>query len=162
MNGYPYVLSSRIVSVLMMLASCLCLSCGRDTVYSKFQPIRDHAWEKQSEYYFRFEIKDHTIPYHVRIQIRNNDIYPYQNLWLLCNEEQPDGTSLKDTLECMLADDFGKWTGRGIMIRQSAFLLRTGYHFPDTGIYQLNIRHGMRDDVLGGIEDIGLFIEKAN
>ncbi|MDR1098820.1 MAG: gliding motility lipoprotein GldH [Tannerella sp.] len=147
--------------ILIFIASCFCFSCGKDTVYNKFQPIQDKAWKKQSEYYFRFEIKDHTVPYHVTIQMRNNDTYPYQNLWLLCKEEQPDGTVLKDTLECMLADDFGKWTGNGITLYQSAFPLRTHYYFPDTGAYVLNICHGMRDEVLKGIEDIGLFIEKS-
>lgn len=152
-------LSNKIIQ--LFIASCFCFSCGKDTVYNRFQPIQDKAWNKQSEYYFRFEIKDHTTPYHVKIQIRNNDAYPYQNLWLLCKEEQPDSMVLKDTLECMLADDFGKWVGNGITLYQSEFSLHTNYHFPDTGTYILNIRHGMRDDVLKGIEDIGLFIEKA-
>ncbi|HCC53145.1 MAG TPA: gliding motility lipoprotein GldH [Porphyromonadaceae bacterium] len=154
-----HLLNSRIIQ--LFIVSCFCFSCGKDTVYNQFQPIQDKAWKKQSEYYFKFEIKDHTPPYHIKIQIRNNDMYPYQNLWLLCKEEQPDGMVLKDTLECMLADDFGKWIGNGITLYQSEFSLRTDYHFPDTGTYTLNIRHGMRDDVLKGIEDIGLFIEKA-
>jgi gliding motility-associated lipoprotein GldH len=145
-----------------MIASCFCLSCGRDTVYNKFQPIRDNIWDKQSEYYFKFEIKDPTLPYHVRIQVRNSDLYPYQNLWLLCKEERPDSTFVTDTLECLLADDFGKWVGNGITLYQSEFSLHDHYYFPDTGTYTLNLRHGMRDDLLKGIEDIGLLIQKIN
>ncbi|MDR0743056.1 MAG: gliding motility lipoprotein GldH [Tannerella sp.] len=146
---------------MIIIASCFCFSCSNDTVYNKFQPVRGKAWDKESEYYFRFEIKDRTIPYHVRIQVRNNNTYRYQNLWLLCEEEQPDGTVFRDTLECMLADDFGKWAGNGVTLYQSEFPLRSNYHFPDTGAYTLNIRHGMRDDLLKGIEDIGLFILKS-
>ena len=102
----------------IIAASCFCFSCSKDTVYSKFQPIHNKAWEKESGYYFKFEIKDNAVPYHISIQLRNNDIYPYQNLWLLCEEEQPDSTIVKDTLECMLADDFGKWAGNGITLYQ--------------------------------------------
>jgi gliding motility-associated lipoprotein GldH len=88
-------------------------------------------------------------------------MYDYQNLWLLCEEVQPDGASLKDTVECMLADDFGKWNGNGFTLFQNQFVLRNHYIFPDTGKYTVGIRHGMRNDNLRGIEDIGLFIEKA-
>jgi gliding motility-associated lipoprotein GldH len=152
-------LRNRIIPTL--IASCFCFSCGKNTVYNKFQSIRNNAWGKQAEYYFKFEIKDQTVPYHVNIHLRNNDFYPYSNLWLLCREEQPDGTALKDTLEYTLADGFGKWTGNGVTLYQHVLPLRTRYHFPDTGAYILHIRHGMRDDTLRGIEHIGLVIEKA-
>jgi gliding motility-associated lipoprotein GldH len=93
--------------------------------------------------------------------VRNSDLYPYQNLWLLCKQEQPDSMVVTDTLECMLADDFGKWLGNGMTLYQNVFSLRDRYYFPDTGAYTLNIRHGMRDELLKGIENIGLLIEKA-
>ncbi|MDR0395502.1 MAG: gliding motility lipoprotein GldH [Tannerella sp.] len=158
MKTVKHLSHNRIIPII--IASCFCFSCGRDTVYNRFQPIRDKAWDKQSEYYFKFEIKDCTIPYHLKIQVRNSDLYPYQNLWLLCKQEQPDSTFVTDTLECLLADDFGKWLGNGITLYQSEFSLRNHYYFPDTGTYTLNLRHGMRDDLLKGIEDIGLLIEK--
>jgi gliding motility-associated lipoprotein GldH len=146
---------------IVITASCFCISCGNDIIYNKFLSIRGKAWDKQSEYYFEFEIKDRSIPYNILLQIRNNDIYAYQNLWLLCEELQPNGVSSKDTIECMLADDFGKWNGNGITLFQSRFRLRNHYIFPDTGKYTIGIRHGMRDENLKGIEDLGLFIEKA-
>lgn len=149
------------IIIAAITASCLCFSCGNDTVYNKFQPVRDKVWDKRSEYYFKFEIKDSSIPYNILLQIRNNDMYGYQNLWLLCEQLQPDSISVKDTIECMLADDFGKWNGNGITLFQSRFTLHDHYIFPDTGQYTISIRHGMRDDSLKGIEDIGLFIEKA-
>ena len=153
-------LSTNIVSV-AIIASCFLFSCGRDTVYNEFQSINDKAWSKQDEYFFNFEIKDNSIKYDISIQLRNNDTYPYQNLWMFCNELQPSGISAKDTLEYMLADDFGKWTGNGITLFQSLIPLKSSYNFPDTGKYTISIRHGMRDDVLRGIENIGLIIEKS-
>lgn len=152
--------SNNIINILF-IAACFCVSCSNDAVYYKFQPIRGKVWEKQSEYYFEFEIKDCSIPYNILLRIRNSDMYDYQNLWLLCEEVQPDGASLKDTVECMLADDFGKWNGNGFTLFQNQFVLRNHYIFPDTGKYTVGIRHGMRNDNLRGIEDIGLFIEKA-
>jgi gliding motility-associated lipoprotein GldH len=148
-------LSSLTVAIVMVF------SCVSDTVYNRFQPVRGKVWEKQSEYYFKFQIKDPSVPYNILLQIRNSDMYGYQNLWLLCEELQPGSASVKDTIECMLADDFGKWKGNGITLFQSRVTLRDHYSFPDTGQYTISIRHGMRDDRLKGIEDIGLLIEKA-
>ena len=146
---------------IVLAVACCCVSCGNDTVYNKFQPIRDKVWDKQSEYLFEYEINDSSLPYNLLLQIRNNDGYKYQNLWLLCEQRQPDGVLLIDTIECMLADDFGKWHGHGVTLFQSRVALRCRYLFPDTGKYILRLRHGMRDDRLEGIEDIGLFIEKS-
>ena len=151
--------SINIVSVIIA-ASCFFFSCGGHVIFNEFQPIKDKKWNKQDEISFHFEIMDNSIAYNVLLQLRNNDTYPYQNLWLLCDELQPSGISVKDTLEYMLADDFGKWTGNGITLFQNQMLLRSNYHFPDTGKYTINVHHGMRDDILKGIENVGLVIEK--
>jgi gliding motility-associated lipoprotein GldH len=146
---------------ILAVALCFCFSCGNAPVYNKFQPVRDKLWDKHSEYRFEFGIKDRSIPYNISLQIRNNDTYAYQNLWLICQEQQPGMILLNDTIECMLADDFGKWKSNGITLFLNRFALREHYLFPDTGRYTISVRHGMRDDNLTGIEEIGLLIEKA-
>jgi len=150
----------NIISV-FIIASCLLFSCGKDTVYNEYQSVNNKIWNKQDVYFFKFDIKDNSVAYNVSLQLRNNDLYPYQNLWILNEEEQPSGVSVSDTIEYMLADEFGKWTGSGITLFQSQIILRNNYHFPDTGKYTIGIRHGMRDNDLKGIENIGLFIEKS-
>ncbi|MDR2914753.1 MAG: gliding motility lipoprotein GldH [Tannerella sp.] len=144
-----------------LISSCFFFSCSKDTVYNEFQPVQQNVWDKHSEYFFNFEINDNSLPYNISLQLRNSDIYPYQNLWILFNELQPSEVFIKDTIEFMLADDFGKWTGNGITLFQNQIPIRKNYHFPDTGKYTISIQHGMRDDKLKGIEDIGLLIEKA-
>jgi len=156
---YKHSLSS-IISI-TIIASCFCLSCSNDIVYNKFQPIQDKVWDKQAEYFFTFDITDASVLYDISLQLRNNNMYPYQNLWVISEERHIDSIYRKDTLEFMLADDFGRWTGNGIALFQSQMILRDNYQFPDTGQYTIGIRHGMRDDKLKGIEDIGLHIEKS-
>jgi gliding motility-associated lipoprotein GldH len=146
---------------IFIIAACFCLSCSNGAVYDRYQPVSGKVWNKQSEYYFKFEIKDRSIPYNISLQIRNNDRYAYRNLWLICKEQQPGDVLLNDTIECMLADEFGKWKSSGITLFQHRFALREHYLFPDTGRYTISLRHGMRDDNLTGIEDVGLSIEKA-
>ena len=156
-----YNRSLRIGSSLIIVSICFLVSCGKEIVYSEFQPVQDKLWDKSKEYFFNFEIMDTSIPYNISLQLRNNDMYPYQNIWVLFEESQPAGTTTKDTIEYMLADDFGKWKGNGISLFQNRIPIKNSYIFPDTGKYSINIRHGMRDEKLKGIEDIGLHIESA-
>lgn len=144
---------------ILLIASCFLFSCSKSTVYNEFQSIQNKIWDKQDEYFFNFEIKDKSVSYNISLQLRNNDIYPYQNIWILSNELQPSGGAIKDTIEYILADDYGKWKGNGITLFQNQITLRNNYHFPDTGKYTISVRHGMRDEKLKGVEDIGLFIE---
>ena len=88
-------------------------------------------------------------------------MYPYQNLWLFCSEEQPIGPLHRDTIECMLADEFGKWYGHGISLYQSSFPIHSQYKFPHAGQYTFSFRQGMRDDALKGIQEIGFSVRPA-
>ena len=139
----------------------VCLSCAKTVFYEKYQTI-DNPWDKNKEYFFTCEIEDNSVSYNISLEIRNNNLYPYQNLWLFCSEVQPAGVILRDTIECMLADDFGKWYGTGISIYHLSIPVRTRHIFPYKGKYTFNIRQGMRDERLKGIEQIGVCIEKNN
>lgn len=154
------MLSKRISSVLWLIGS-LFFSCANDTPYYQYQVIENTAWEKDKIYYFTFLITDNSRPYTITLDIRNNNKYPYQNLWLFYNEEPPIGTITKDTIECVLADEFGKWYGHGISLYESSFPLRENYTFPHPGQYTFSFRQGMRDSVIVGIQEIGLRIQSS-
>ena len=130
-------------------------------LYDQYQAINNITWEKDKEYYFTFEVKDISVPYDLTLEVRNNNLYPYQNLWLFCSEEQPIGPLRRDTIECMLADEFGKWHGHGISLYQSSFPIHSQYKFPHAGQYTFSFRQGMRDDALKGIQEIGFSVRPA-
>ncbi|MDR1335346.1 MAG: gliding motility lipoprotein GldH [Tannerella sp.] len=140
------------------LSIALCLSCRDDVFYRQYQLV-DLEWSRDKEYYFTYEITDSSVPYRFSIEIRNNNLYPYRNLWLFCSEEQPVGPVRRDTLECLLADDYGKWLGRGFSVYHLGIPVRTHHRFQHRGQYTFSIRHGMRDATIKGIEEIGLHIE---
>jgi gliding motility-associated lipoprotein GldH len=144
--------------MIMALLMTLCLSCRDKAFYHQYRLV-DLEWSKNREYYFTYEITDNSVPYRFSIEIRNNSLYPYQNLWLFCSEEQPVGPVQLDTVECLLANDYGKWLGRGFSIYHLNIPVRTHYRFLHRGQYTFSIRHGMRDSVIRGLEEIGLCIE---
>ena len=143
------------------MAVCLFISCNKDIVYNDFRPVPDKEWDKQFGFDFHFDLKDASIPYDITLQLRNSVFYPYQNLWILFDELHSSEIEIKDTIEYRLVDDFGRWTGSGITLFQNQFPIRTNYHFPDTGKYTIIIRHGMRDERLKGMEDVGLQIRTS-
>ncbi|MDR1981741.1 MAG: gliding motility lipoprotein GldH [Tannerellaceae bacterium] len=153
--------SKRIKGLLIAIGCFACVSCENKAVYDQYQVIENALWEKDKEYYFTFEVQDISVPYTITFEVRNNNWYPYQNLWIFYSEEKPIGSIRRDTLECMLADETGKWYGHGISLHQSGFPVRTNYLFPHEGQYTFGFRQGMRNDALKGIQEIGLRVEKA-
>ena len=68
----------------------------------------------------------------------------------------------RDTIECDLADSYGRWLGNGASIYELPLLYTSSYQFARTGEYLFTIQHGMRTEWLQGITDIGLIIEECN
>lgn len=153
--------SQKLKGLIVALTCSLFFSCENHALYDQYQAIHNITWEKDKEYYFTFEVEDVTVPYDLTLRVRNNNLYPYQNLWLFCSEEQPIGPLRRDTIECTLADEFGKWYGSGISLYQSSFPIRTQYKFPHAGQYTFSFQQGMRDDALKGIQEIGFSVQPS-
>lgn len=148
--------------VIVAFLVVLCLSCSQQSLYEQYQVVDQRTWEKNKTYYFSFNVNDTATLYNLTFEVRNNNMYPYQNLWLFTGEERPIGPLISDTIECILADEYGKWSGHGISLFQSEFPIRTNYQFKHSGVYTFSFRQGMRDSTLTGIEEIGFRVEKAN
>jgi gliding motility-associated lipoprotein GldH len=147
---------------LAVFIASLTVSCSNYATFDQYQYVENGNWAKEQNYYFTFEIKDASVPYNVSVSIRNNNMYPFQNLWLFIDDEQPFGPLLRDTIECMLANDYGKWLGKGVSIYETSFLIKKAYYFPIEGEYTFSLRQGMRAKSIPGIEEVGLRVEKHN
>ncbi len=95
--------------------------------------------------------------------IRNSTSYPFRNIYLFVTTTSPDGKSITDTLQYNLADEKGKWYGKGFGdIRELNLPYKSNVYFPVKGIYQIKIQHGMRVEDLTGVYDFGVRIEKIS
>jgi len=96
------------------------------------------------------------------VNIRNKGTYAYSNIYLFMSIGSPDGQVKTDTVEFTLAEPDGRWKGSGIGgLHDNQILYKNSVFFPHKGVYQFQIKQGMRDNVLQGIRDVGLRIEKA-
>ena len=122
-----------------------------------------NGWSKDSIYTFDIPITETNRRYNVYVNIRNRGEYPYQNLWLYLSRTSPDKQVVSDTIECYLADKRGKWLGSGVgSVFDMPVLYEQNIQFKTSGVYHYKIVHGMRDNVLLGINDIGMRVEKAD
>jgi len=148
---------------LIILVSVVVVACNKNEIYFKYKAIDAKGWNKDSLYTFDVPISDTLATYNIYVNVRNIGDYPYQNLWLFLNKLTPDSVQVNDSIECYLADNRGKWLGKGVgSIFEMPVLYQQNVHFKNSGIYHYKIVQGMRDTILVGINDIGMRVEKVN
>ncbi len=136
-------------------------ACDRNRVFESYEAVPHDGWSKDAGISFNFDIQDTIQAHNLYINIRNKGNYPYSNIWLFLSVDSPDGASIADTLEFALADNAGRWLGSGLGdLFDNQFIYRSNIYFPQRGAYQFNIQHGMRNEMLEGISDVGVRIEK--
>lgn len=136
-------------------------SCNFNTVYQQTTDIKDGKWDKNNSLKFEIPMTDTLGGYNILFNIRNNNEYPFSNLYLFVKTWSPTGVSRTDTLEYTLADEDGKWLGKGIGgIWQKEYPYRRNIRFPEPGIYRIEVIQAMRRNQLEGIIDFGVRVEK--
>lgn len=138
-------------------------ACDKNKVYEAYKKIPQSGWQKDSLVVFNVPISDTVQNNNLFINVRNKINYKYSNLWLFVEIEQPGGIAVTDTFELSLASPSGKWLGEGFGgIKTRQVMYRSGVYFPVSGDYKINIKHGMREETLEGISDIGFRVEQVS
>jgi len=155
--------SNFLIAIAGLLLLC---SCDKKRVFDEYKAL-DGKWNKDSIVSFEFDQMDTVTPYNLFITMRNNNSYPYNNLFLIVELQQPGGLTQSDTLEYMMANPDGTLMGEGFTdVKESKLWYRKGQRFPKKGKYMVNIRQAVREggkvpgiDELKGITDVGFRIE---
>ena len=148
--------------ILIPLFGLVFLSCDPDRVYEKNIRIPDGIWDRNNPVYFEVIVQDTITPYNLYINIRNTGLYPFSNLYLFITTTAPSGHSVKDTVEVILADEKGKWLGKGLGdIWDLQKIYKQNVRFAQKGMYLFEYEQAMRMEKLPFILDAGLRVEKA-
>jgi gliding motility-associated lipoprotein GldH len=149
-------------SVICILFFVLISSCDQNQVFEQNINFPDLTWNKDSVVTIQVDIKDTISAHNIYINVRNTSRYETQNLFLFVNTASPNGTVLRDTFECYLANDRGNWTGSGWGdMYENQFVYKKNIRFPISGTYTFKYIQAMRTNELKNISDIGLRIEKV-
>jgi gliding motility-associated lipoprotein GldH len=147
--------------IFFLITPALFYACDKNQVFEKNISVAANGWNKDSVITFNVPISDTLQNHNIFINVRNDIKYKYSNLWLFVEINQPDNNSVIDTFDITLANPSGKWLGEGFGgVKNQQVIFKRNVYFPRSGDYKINIRQGMRENILKGISDIGIRIEK--
>lgn len=147
--------------VFMLLTLIIVASCNTGKLYDKNKPIENYSWQISDQKKFDVNVQDSLSLYRFFVSVRHTGDYKYNNLYLFLNTIYPNNTIARDTIELVLTDNEGNWVGEGLsnlkFVQRS---VKKGIRFQQKGVYSFIIEHGMRDNPLDGVANIGICIEK--
>ncbi len=157
----------KINKLFFCLAIILCVSCDEKRFYDEYKSL-DSKWERKNQIRFSFEQKDTVHLYNLFVNVRNNNTYPFNNIFLIVKLKQPDNVIKVDTLEYLMADVDGTLLGEGTTdLKHSKLWYKENFKFPKAGKFEVTIEQANREigkikgvEVLDGITEIGFRIEK--
>lgn len=153
---------TRFIYPALIISILLLASCNRDIIYTDSVTIPEKKWLLDFNPEFSAEINDTLNNCDILFTLRNSSSYPFRNIFLFVTTTSPNGASITDTLEYMLADEKGKWFGKGLgELHELTLSYKPNIYFPLKGTYKFKIQHGMRVEDLNGVYDIGLRIVKT-
>ena len=139
-------------------------SCSRNEVFFDYLPIGSAGWLATDTLVFNPVIDDSLATYNLFLEVRNDNRYAYQNLWLYIDglQEYDTAAPFPPPFEALLANEFGKWNGKGFsIVYELSIPYRQGVRFAHSGEQRITIRHGMDNSPLVGIKSIGFRVVKS-
>lgn len=152
-------------SALLLLLVILFSSCDKKRVFDHYKSVGT-TWHKDSIVTFNLPELDSTKRYNLFVNLRANNDYQYNNLFLIVALELPNGFTKVDTLEYQMADPQGTLLGEGFSdIKESKLFYKENVRFRSK--YKVHIKQAVRENgkvpgvkALDGITEVGFRIEK--
>ena len=147
----------------------LILSCNSNVEFIQYNSING-IWHKDSIQNFNFELDSGpNLLYNSFINLRINEKYPFNNIFLIVSLSDSLNALSIDTLEYKLADKYGNFTGnKQINIVENSLLHKENISLGQHKRYFVSIEHVMRIinkvdglENLNGIVDVGYKLEKV-
>ncbi len=151
-------------SIILLIAT----GCNEALVYSDYKATTNGAWNKDDVKKFEVSSLDSIQPYNVFIMVRNDNTFPFSNLFLIADIQTPDDQIIRDTLEYEMALPDGRWLGKGYgSVIENKLWYKENIVFSNPGVYTIQLVHAMRQtgqveglNNLKGITDVGIEIER--
>ena len=153
-------------SILFVLATMLLISCDEKRVFDEYKTVGDN-WKKDSIVTFNFKQSDTTKLYNLFVNIRNNNDYQFNNLFLIVGFERPDGLVKTDTLQYQMTNPEGTLLGEGFTdTKENKLFYKEKMRFNKVGDYKVHIQQAVRQtgkvtgvEALDGVTEVGFRIE---
>lgn len=151
-------------SLSLLFLAVILFSCDKKRVFDEYKSVGS-AWHKDSTVTFDLPELDSTKRYNLFVNLRDNNNYKYNNIFLIVSLETANGFTKVDTLEYLMAEPDGTLLGNGFTdIKESKLYYKENVRF--RGKYKVHIKQAVREngkvpgvDFLDGITEVGFRIE---
>ena len=156
-------LKSSFLFILILVAFS---ACDKKRVFDEYKSVGE-SWNKDLVVDFNLPKLDTLKKYNLYVNLRADDSYEFNNLFLIVSLEQPDGLTKIDTLEYQMADSDGTLLGNGFSdIKESKLVYKEKVQFKASEKNKVHIKQAVRKtgNVVGvsnlkGITAVGFRIE---
>jgi gliding motility-associated lipoprotein GldH len=148
--------------LVFVLPGLIFVSCQRNSHYHHSQLIPSKGWDRNQTLYFQDSLRD-DVPeiLHFEVELRHNNLYSYQNIWIYLRTKTSDGTNRLDSIDWRLSEPSGRWIGSGW---GSLYSLK--HRLPDLSVHKtfatrwfsIEVQHGLKDETLPGIDGVGIHL----
>lgn len=156
-------LKSSFLFILILVAFS---ACDKKRVFDEYKSVGE-SWNKDLVVDFNLPKLDTLKKYNLYVNLRADDSYEFNNLFMIVSLEQPDGLTKIDTLEYQMADVDGTLLGDGFSdIKESKLVYKEKVQFKASEKNKVRIKQAVRKtgNVVGvsnlkGITAVGFRIE---
>ena len=156
-------------NLILIFALLLLVSCDKKRVFDEYKSVGG-AWQRDSIVRFTLPKLDSVKPYNLFVNVRNNDNYEFNNLFLIVSLEHQSGVTKVDTLEYEMATPDGELLGQGFSdIKESKLFYKRNEILKLGGNYNISIKQAVRQngkvsgvEKLEGVSEVGFRIESLD
>ncbi len=145
---------------LLVIGWLIIVACDPNLIYHSYYPVSG-GWSRSDTLWFPLVLEEpfeHLCDLSVEIRSTNRYLYQDIHLQVIYNLEDPAIYTTR-LIHGEMADREGRWAGSGWgSLYQSAFPVDT-LQPAGKGAYFLGVVHAMEDNVLAGINDVGVKLE---
>lgn len=154
-------MKNKIILLLIMLMGLY--SCGKQTVFEKYEKFENNTWNKSKILSFDVPIDNINKSYDVYVVVKNTDNYTYNNLYIGVYINTPAGDTRFKDYYIDLRNEDRSFTGKLInSLWETKVKIMEKATFTKAGIHKFEIYNFMQYVSLSDINEIGLVVEKIN
>jgi gliding motility-associated lipoprotein GldH len=147
--------------VIFLLISISLFSCGKTTIFEKYEKIENAIWDRNKVITFDVPIKNINKKYNIFIVVRHSEIYPFNNLYIGVDIYTPSGDKRSKDYYLELRNEDRSFKGDGLgEIWDLKVQIMKNVSFTKEGIHKFEISNLMQYPNLPDIMEIGLIVEK--
>lgn len=150
--------------LLLLLCAAMMAACRHKPAAFEYCPTPVEGWEGSDTLHFRVDTIREGGTYSLSLGVRSSASlpYPFQRLYVVVRQHWHHPEALHyDTVACELVSPDGKMQGRGVSIYQ--YICPVGEcELAEGQTGEVTVHHIMRREILPGITDVGIRIERES